>query len=60
MTSIKDYWQGMVPKLQLRWAAIRGGINVVRYAPWGLWLVRVPKLEEVLMEASKVIGEVQR
>ena len=31
--SIKDYWRGRVPDLQLRWTAIRGAINVVNYAP---------------------------
>ena len=34
---IKDYWRGRVPDLQLRWTAIRGAINVVNYAPSGLW-----------------------
>ena len=58
--SIKDYWRGRVPNLQLRWTAIRGAINVVNYAPSGLWSVRVRESEKVLMEASDVIGEVQR
>ena len=58
--SIKDYWRGRVPDLQLRWTAIRGAINVVNYAPLGLWSVRVRESEKVLMEASDVIGEVQR
>ena len=49
-----------MPDLQLRWTAIRGAINVVNYAPSGLWSVRVRELEKVLMEASDVIGEVQR
>ena len=56
--SLKDYWRGRVPDLQLRWTAIRGAINVVNYAPPGLWSVRVHELEKVLMEASEVIGEV--
>ena len=59
-TSIKDYWRGRVPDLQLRWTAIRGAINVVNYAPSGLWSVRVRESEKVLLEASDVIGEVQR
>ena len=58
--SIKDYWRGRVPHLQLRWTAIRGAINVVNYAPSGLWSVRVRESEKVLLEASDVIGEVQR
>ena len=58
--SIKDYWRGRVPDLQLRWTAIRGAINVVNYAPSGLWSVRVRESEKVLLEASDVIGEVQR
>ena len=58
--SIKDYWRGRVPDLQLRWTAIRGGINVVNYAPSRLWSVRVRELEKVLLEASDVIGKVQR
>ena len=58
--SIKDYWRGRVPDLQLRWKALRGAINVVNYAPSGLWLVRVWESEKVLMEASDVIGEVRR
>ena len=58
--SIKDYWRGNVPGLQLRWTAIRGAINVANYAPSGLWSVRVRETEKVLMEASDVIGEVQR
>ena len=58
--SIKDYWRGRVPDMQLRWTAIRGAINVVNYAPSGLWSVRVHELEKVLLEASVVIGEVQR
>ena len=58
--SIKDYWRGRVPDLQLRWTAIRGAINVVNYAPSGLWSVRVWESEKVLMEASDVISEVQR
>ena len=58
--SIKDYWRGRVPDLQLRWTAIRGAINVVNYAPSGLWSVRVRESEKVLLEASYVIGEVQR
>ena len=58
--SIKDYWRGRLPDLQVRWTAIRGGINVVKYAPSGLWSVRVQESEKVLMEASEVIGEVQR
>ena len=58
--SIKDYWRGRVPFLQLRWTAIRGAINVVNYAPWGLWSVRVRESKKVLLEASDVIGEVQR
>ena len=58
--SIKDYWRGKVPDLQLRWTAIRGAINVVNYAPSGLWSVRVRESEKVLLEASDVIGEVQR
>ena len=44
----------------IRLTAIRGAINVVSYAPSGLWSVRVRQLEKVLMEASEVIGEVQR
>ena len=39
---------------------IRGAINVVNYAPSGLWPVRVQESENVLLEASEVIGEVQR
>ena len=58
--SIKDYWRGRVPDLQLRWTAIRGAIHVVNYAPSGLWSVRVRESEKVLLEASDVIGEVQR
>ena len=58
--SIKDYWRGRVPDLQLRWTAIRGAINVVNYAPSGLWSVRVRESEKVLLEASDVIGEVKR
>ena len=58
--SIKDFWRGRVPDLQLRWKAIRGAINSVIYAPTGLWSVRVRESEKVLMEASEVIGEVQR
>ena len=58
--SIKDYWQGKVPDLKLRWTAIRGAINVVNYTPPGLWLVRVWESEKVLMETSEVFGEVQR
>ena len=57
---IKDYWRGRVPELQLQWTAIRGAINVVNYAPSGLWSVRVRESEKVLMEASDVIGEFQR
>ena len=58
--SIKDYWRGRVPGVQLRWTAIRGAINVVNYSPSGLWSVRVRESEKVLLEASDVIGEVQR
>ena len=58
--SIKDYWRGRVPDLQLRWTAIRGAINVVNYAPSGMWSVRVRESEKVLLEASDVIGDVQR
>ena len=58
--SIKDYWRGRVPDLQLRWTAIRGAINVVNYAPTGLWSVRLRESEMVLLAASDVIGEVQR
>ena len=58
--SIKDYWRGRVPDLQLRWTVIRGAINVVKYAPSGLWSVRVRESEKVLLAASDVIGEVQR
>ena len=58
--SIEDYWRGRVPDLQLRWTAIRGAINVVNYAPSGLWSVRVRESEKVLLEASDVIGEVHR
>ena len=58
--SIKDYWRHRVPDLQLRWTAIRGAINVVNHAPSGLWSVRVRESEKVLMEASDVIGKVQR
>ena len=54
--SIKGYWRGRVPDLQLRWATIRGAINVVNYAPSGLWFVRVRESEKVLMEASDVIA----
>ena len=39
--SIKNRWRSKVPDLQLRWAAICGAINVVNYAPSGLWSVRV-------------------
>ena len=39
--SIKDYWRGRVPDLRLRWTVIREAINVVSYAPFGLWSVRV-------------------
>ena len=59
-TSIKDYWRRRVPDLQLRWPAIRGAINVVNYAPLGLWSVRVRESAKVVLEASDVIGEVQR
>ena len=58
--SIKDYCWGRMPDVQLRWTAIRGAINVVNYAPSGLWSVRVRESEKVLLEASDVIGEVQR
>ena len=57
--SIKDYWRGRVPDLQLRWTAIRGAINVVNYAPSGLWSVRVRESGKVLLEASDVIGEIE-
>ena len=57
--SIKDHWRGRVPDLQLRWTAIRGAINVVNYAPSGLWSMCVQEWEKVLMGASEVIGEVQ-
>ena len=57
--SIKD-WRGKVPDLQLWWTTIRGAINVVSYTPSGLWSVRVRESEKVLMDASKVIGAVQR
>ena len=59
-TSIKDYWRGRVPDLQHRWTAIWGAINVVNYALSGLWSVCVQESEKVLVEASEVIGEVQR
>ena len=49
-----------MPDLQLRWTAIRGAINVVNYAPSGLWSVHARESEKVLMEALGVIGEVQR
>ena len=49
-----------MPDLQLQWTAIRGAINVVSYAHSGLWSVRVRESEKVLMEASEVIGEVER
>ena len=55
--SIKDYWRGRVPDLQLRWTAIRGAINVVNYAPSSSRSVGVRESEKVLMEASDVIGE---
>ena len=58
--SIKDFRRGRVPDLQLRCTAIRRAINVVKYAPSGLWSVRVRESEKVLLEASDVIGEVQR
>ena len=58
--SIKDYWRGGAADLQLRWTAIRGAINVPNYGPSGLWSVRVRESEKVLLEASDVIGEVQR
>ena len=58
--SIKDYWRGWVPDLQLRWTSIRGAINVLNYAPSGLWSVCVCESETVLPEASDIIGEVQR
>ena len=58
--SIKDYWRGTVPDLQLRWTAIGGAINVVNYAPSGMWSVGVRESEKVLMEASDVIGQAQR
>ena len=58
--SIKDYWRSKVPDLQLRWTAIRGAINLVNYTPSGLWSVRVRESHKVLIEASQVIGEVQR
>ena len=58
--SIKDYWRGRVLDLQLPWTAIRGAIYVVNYAKLGLWSVRVRESEKVLLEASDVIGEVQR
>ena len=57
---IKDYRRGKVPDLQLRWMAIRGAINVVSYAPSRLWAVCVQESDKFLIEASKVIGEVQR
>ena len=57
--SIKVYWRGRVPDLQLRWTAIQGAISVVSYAPSGLWSVRVRESEKVLMEASDVIGDDQ-
>ena len=41
-------------------ALVRGAINVVNYAPSGLWSVRVRESEKVLLEASDVIGAVQR
>ena len=47
--SIKDYWRGRVPDLQLRWTAIRGAINVVNYAPSSLWSVRVRESEKMLL-----------
>ena len=48
--SIKDYCR-KVPDCQLRWTVIRGPINVVSYAPSGLWSLRVRESEKVLMEA---------
>ena len=57
---MKDYWRARVPDLQLRWAPIRGAINVVGYSPSGLLSVRVRESEKILMEASEVVGEVQR
>ena len=58
--SIKDYWRGRSPDPQLRWTTIGGAINVVNYALSGLWSVYVRESEKVLLEASDVIGEVQR
>ena len=56
--SIKHCRRGKVPDFQLRWTAIHGAINLVTYAPSGLWSVRIRESEKVLMEAPKVIGEV--
>ena len=49
-----------MPDPQLRLTAIRGAINVVNYALLGLWYVRVHESENVIMEASQLIAEVQR
>ena len=35
-------------------------MNVVNYAPFGLWVVRIRDSEKVLMEAAAVIGDLQR
>ena len=58
--SINDYWRGGVPDLQLQWTAIRGAINAVNHAPSSLWSVRVQESEKVLIEASELIGEVEK
>ena len=50
---IKDCCRSKVPDLQLRWTAIHRAMNVVSYAPSGLWSVRMWESEKVLIDGLR-------
>ena len=57
--AIRDFWRRHAPDIAQRWKAVRGAIEVEAPGPSGLWNVRVPNTQMLLMEVHNVMFAVR-
>ena len=57
--AIKDFWRRHAPDIAQRWKAVPGTIKLEAPGPSGLWNVRVPNTQTLLMEAQDVMFAVR-
>ena len=57
--AIKDFWRRNAQDIVQRWEAVRGAIEVEAPVASGLWNMKVPNIQTLLIEAHGVIGAVR-